>query len=212
MKLRLAAIISVAAAILFGLSFFVIQPQINSLLIGLAGNLFAVAVGIVIINQYMESRERKEAVMGLFILSGQAISTFHNEWLKQCWAKFGRERYGDIGTEYTNAKGDPTALTQDVRQQIYEIYVQDAETQSNVRKLDEALAELSRLAGWSLDPRILSECIRARIAISRLVATSLDGSPEAATAVAEHILDIVNNANGVRDLLMHIAGIPDADD
>jgi len=212
MKSLVAVIVFLSAIAFFSLSFFITQPQINNLLIGLAGNFVAVSLGIVLVNQFLESRARKGAVKALLLLSEQAINAFHNRWLTLCWAKFGRERFGDIGSEYAAARGDPKALPEDVRKALYEIYKQDTETQSNIRKLDEVLTELSRLTGWSLDARVLEECLNARIAISKLLAVTLDDTPEAAEAVTEHLIDTDYCSNIARFRLMKIAGIPEEKD
>lgn len=210
-KLWLALCILICAAVCFGFSFVITQPECNNLLVGLAGNLFAVALGIVIVNQYLESSSRKRAVKALLTLSDQVIAEFHNHWMNICWAEFGRDKYGEIAAEYIRSNGKPEAIKEEVRHQIYAIYKDDLVLQNYVRKLDEVLAEVSRLAGWSLDPSFLAECLRGRIAISRLFSTILDGSILAVNSVTEQILDIDLLANASRQMLIQMAGIKTED-
>lgn len=211
MKIRYAIFVALSGAICLALSFVVFQPQLNAFLIGMSGNLFAVAIGIVIVNQYLESDARKGAVRALLLLSEHAITEFHNNWLDTCWARFGRDTYGGIFSEYLRAGLMPDALRDDVRNTIYDLYVNNPQLQQHTRDLDNVLSELSRLAGWSLDPEILEECLHARTAIARLNAIERNGSPEAIREVTEHVLDIDIHTGHARSLLMKVGGLKDED-
>lgn len=208
-KLWLALFIIVVATIFFGLSFEIVQPEFNSLFIGLAGNLLAVALGIIIVNQYMESHSRKRAVKALLTLSNKVIADFHNHWMNISWAKFGRDRYGEIASEYVRSEGKPEAIQEDTRQGIYSLYKNDPFIQNYIRKLDEVLVEVSRLAGWSLDADVLAECLKARIAISTLSSVKLDDSALAVNTVTEQVLDVDLFTQAARSMLMEIAGVKD---
>jgi hypothetical protein len=208
MKKRLTFAVIGAAVLLLVAALFIKQALISSFLVGVSGNLVAVAVGIVIVNHYLENDARKRAVQALFALSTQTINGFHNTWLDLCWARFGKDEYGKLATEYINSGGRPEALRTESKDALYEIYVNSTELHEAIRRLDEALTELSRLAGWSLDPDILAGSLEARSSIGRLHATTCDGSRKAVDAVTEHILDIDIGTGKARFTLKKIAGLP----
>jgi len=209
LKLLLALLIALSGLASLVGSFYLTTPQWQGFAVGMAGNLIAVAIGIVLVNQYLESSARKGAVKALLMLSEQAIAAFHNRWVTLCWSKFGRDGYGKIGEEYLTANGKPDALKDEVRRDIYDIYVANPEIQNLVKALDEALAELSRLAGWSLDNSLLEESLKARISVSKLLSVVLDGSVDSRKLITEHVLDIDLFTGAARQRLMELAGVED---
>lgn len=207
MKLRVAALIGIIGLAFFVVAFFVTRAPWNSFFLGLSGNMITLALGIVIVNQYLESRTRKSAVRSLLAMSDQYIASFHNYWLNLCWAKFGRDQFGDIAEEYISSNGRPNALRDDVRESIYDIYKNNTQLHEHIRKLEEALIELSRMAGWSLDPSILESCLNARTSISKLGAVPLDDSSKSKSKITEHLLDTDLQTGMVRAALMNVAGV-----
>lgn len=167
----------------------------------------ALAVGVIIVNVLLENRARQNAVRSLLFLAHDAVKDFHNEWMDLVWAKFGREDYGKIGDEYFKAKRKPEALKQSVRSDIYFIVKGNAALLARLEVLDEAMTELSRLGGWSLDPSLLSSCLDARRSIGRIKRAAFDDRDESKDYVTEHILDTDIHSTRARRRLMELAGI-----
>lgn len=209
MKLLLALLIGLSGAASLVGSFYVETTQWQSFLVGMAGNLVAVALGIVLVNQYLESNARRGAVKALLMLSEQSVTAFHNRWLHLCWSRFGRDEYVKINDEYMKANGAPDALKEEVRHDIYDVYVANPDLQNLIKALDEALTELSRLAGWSLDNSLLEESLKARVSVSKLLSVVIDDSVESRSLVTEHVLDIDLFTGAVRQRLMELAGVDD---
>lgn len=65
---------------------------------------------MIALNLYLERSSKKGAVKALFALSQEAIAEFHNTLVRLCWAEFGKEEFGRLIKEFSNAKGDVDAL------------------------------------------------------------------------------------------------------
>jgi hypothetical protein len=209
MKTKLAFLCLVSGAAIAVGAYFIAHTLLQSFLLGLSTNVIALGIGILIVNRVLENDARKSAVRSLLILSERAISDFHNPWLSICWSKVGREEYGRVTTEYLKSGGKPTALKEQDRKIIYELYKLNPVIHQKVAALDETLVELSRMAGWSLSPELLTYCLQARISISRLRAQALDDSLDAQTSVTEHMFDIDAHSGLARSELQQLAGIKD---
>jgi hypothetical protein len=206
MKRRLFFIAIGIGALCFAAGYFVTNESLRSFLIGLSTNFIAIGVGIVFINYYIESDSRKGAVTALFILTDESIANYHDSLLERGWSKFGQEKFSSILDEYTSAALDPSALSGDVRDFLYDLYKQPAFSKT-VNDLDESLTELSRLSGWNLDADLLKYCLEARISVTRLKSLTLDDSSTTKTAVTEHLLDLNLKTSTARYILMRLAGI-----
>jgi hypothetical protein len=190
-------------------AYFTQSPFWQAFLINSSTSFLALGAGLLFVNVYLEGKARKGAVRSLLVLSHRAIVDFHNDLLTAAWSKFGRDQFGKIADEYVKAGGRPEALRSEVRQGFYEMMKSDKNLASRLVALEEALTELSRLAGWSLDPRLLEACLDARISISRLKATALDDSDKAKNDVTEHILDTEFHSSKALRLLKELAGLDD---
>jgi len=179
----------------------------QSVLLHIFGTLLAVTIGLVIVNIFLENRARRDAVKSLLLLAADAIQDFHNGWLDLAWAKFGRDQYGDIGNEYMKSDGKPEALKKSVRSDLYGIVKGNALLLKHIEALDEAMTELSRMGGWSLDPSLLSHCLDARKSLGKLKRATFDDKDESIDYVAEHILDADIRSQMARTRLMELAGI-----
>jgi hypothetical protein len=173
------------------------------------GLFLAVGVGLLIVNIFLESQARQDAVRSLLMLANDAIKDFHNDWMDLVWAKFGREDYGKIGEEYMRAKGKPEALKQSVRSDIYFIVKGNAALISRLEVLEETMTEVSRMGGWSLDASLLAACLDARRSIGRLKRATFDDSDKSKDFVTEQILDTDIRSTRARRRLMELAGIKD---
>jgi len=179
----------------------------QNFLLGISVNFLILGVSLSVINIYFERRTRKGAVRALLILSQRSINTFHNKWLQACWDAFGKDETGKIFKEYTTAKGAAEALKQQVRDNFYNILKNNTEISGLVDDLDNTLVELSRLAGWDLDERLLEACLRARISIQALKSVPFDDSDQSKLNITKNILDVDIRTAKARILLRELAGV-----
>lgn len=178
------------------------------LLINMATTFFAICLGLVVINIYLEKAQRKGAIRSLLHLCNNAIANFHNTFLDLIWTKFGKNEFGDLRNAYMKAGGDPKTLPPETREKLYLL----ATTKQNelsilIQSLEESLAEVTRLVGWDLDADLLSECLKARTAIRHFREVKLDGSDKAKEDISEHLIDIDCFSQYARDKLLELAGI-----
>jgi hypothetical protein len=198
-------------ALTLTLAYFCSSPFWQAFLTNASASFLAIGFGLILVNIYLEKSARKGAVKSLLVLSNRAMVSFHNKWLDLCWAKFGRDEFGKIGQEYIESDGKPEALKQSVRKDIYDLVKNSNDLRSSIENLEESLTELSRMAGWDLDARLLEACLDARISISRFKSIEFDGSEADIDKVTEHIFDIDIHIQNARSLLMDLAGISDED-
>lgn len=102
--------------------------------INAATSFMALGIALIFVNVYLERSARRGAVKSLLVLSNQAIAEFHNAFLDICWAKFGRDEWGQIGREYINAQGQPEALRQEVRRFLYNTAKSNTDPKRKARK------------------------------------------------------------------------------
>lgn len=206
-RLKVAFALGLLAGLTFLAASLVTSALSQSFLVGISSSLVVASIGVVALNFYLESRIRKQAVQSLFFLSQEAIAKFHNHWLDVLWARFGRTETGQMFDEFRNAGLSPAALKKESREYIYREYRENPEIRQNVVGLEASLAELSRMLGWSLDPKVLGACLTARTAIAELQAVSLDDSDEAVDAVVKGLIVIDGLSQAARSTLAKIAGI-----
>jgi hypothetical protein len=200
---------TVLMAACLALAWFVKSKFWEAFLINASTSFLALGVGLIFVSIYLEKNARRGAVKSLLVLSQTAIGNVHNDFLNAAWAKFGRDRFGEIVKEYVGAKGAPQALEHQVRESMYDIVKNNKQLMARIEKLEEALVELSRMAGWDLDARLLRECLEARIAINRLKAVELDDSDEAKNGATEHLFDTDLHTQAAYHMLRELAGIVD---
>jgi hypothetical protein len=204
MKRRVIVIVALLGLLCFGLSFVISQRQWGDFLIGLAGNLIALAVGSWLVNQFLESDGRRRAIRALLILSEESINDFHQHWLALRGSGFNPADEPSRSQESDNADA-AAALSDADRKRLYALYKDNSEFREQVKSLDETLIELSRLAGWSLDPEVMEACLKARTAISRLGTVVLDDSASALADVSKQLLAIDVQTEKARRKLKRIA-------
>ncbi|WP_254459735.1 hypothetical protein [Xanthomonas sacchari] len=207
MKKRFAAIAAIFGVAALVVAYRVTNTTTAGFLSGLAGNLLSLALGILIVNLYLENKSKRSAVLALLSVTQHHVAAFHNHWISTCWAHFGKDRFGQIAKEYLGSGGKPIALSEATRKEIYHLYNGDQTMQKYLLNLDESLTELSRLAGWSLNPDILEASLKTRLSISQLREISLNDSPDAYTQVTEHLLDTDISCGIVLKSLMDVAGV-----
>ena len=209
MKLWIALGLGALAGVAFFGASVVSWPLLQSFLVGVSSSLVVAAMGVIALNFYLENSTRRSAVKALFFLSQEAIAKFHNHWLEVLWARFGRTETGQMFDEFHKASLSPSALKKESRDYIYSLYRDNPEIRQNIVGLENSLAELSRMMGWSLDPKVLRACLAARTAIAELSIVTLDDSDEVVDAVVKGLMVVDALSQVARSSLAKIAGIDD---
>lgn len=212
MKLKLAfgAFALAAPSLFFGLCST--NPVWQSFFAGLSSSLVVLGVGILSINLYLESASKRDVAKALSYLSLTPICHYLNAWVSRCKAVFGRDAYAKIWKELIAAKQDVNALQKDVRKKIYEIYANSTDIRERIFDLETTLAELTRIIGWDLDPKLLTSILVARTEIIRLKSVVLDGSDRSIDRVTKYLFYIYANTDLIRKTLLKIADVQESDD
>lgn len=199
---------SVGLGFLTGIGgYFIENAYLQNIAVEICGLFLALAIGMTVVNVVLENKQRQSAVKSLLLLISDSINDFHNTLISQFWAKFGKDRWGEIIDEYVGANGKAEALSEEVRNEIYKIVKERPFLLEKLEKLEESMIELSRLGGWSLDPEVLGYCLDFRRSVISLKQIELDDLPETKTEVTEHLLDSDLHSSFVRGRLMDLAGI-----
>lgn len=201
--------VNLLLAILMGVASFYSKPEFwQPLLINIATTFFAAALGILLVNIYLERDSRKKAVRALLQLAQDGIADFHNSFLNMVWTKFGKDDFGDLRYKYKKAGGDIMVLTPEQRKSIYDM---SKENQDKIgpllEKLDQALSETVNLVGWTLDADFLSQSLQARNAIRSYRVIEHNDSDEAINGIAEHLIDIDTFSATAYQILKGVSGI-----
>ena len=204
---RLAFSTIVAGFVCLVLAYYSSYEFASSFLLGMSGNLIALGLGVIAVNIYLDNKSKRSAVRALLGVTQHHVTAFHNAFLTASWAHFGKNAFTDTVKEYMGSNGNPEALSQATRDDIYQLYKDSPNLQQLLVGLDEALTELSRLAGWSLSPDVLEASLKTRLSISKLRSADLDDSSESKTYVTEHLLDTDIQSALVLQSLANVAGI-----
>ena len=179
----------------------------QSLLVNLATVFFGAALAIVVVNIYLERDSRRKAVGALLRLATDGIADFHNTFLDLMWGKFGKDDFGQLRERFKNARGDIMVLNQEQRRAIYDMGKQHhAKLTPLLEKLDQVLAEVTSLVGWSLDSTLLTQVLQGRNAIRRFRSITLDDSDQAINEAAEHLIDIDTFSASAYHILKALSG------
>lgn len=188
-------------------AYFIPSAFFQNIVINIGTTFFALGVGLILVNIYLENKAKKGAVKSLFVLVQKSIAEFHNYLLNVGWAKYGSEGFGEIIVEYVKSNGNPQSIKKDNRLFFYDLVKNDREILTKVEILQNNLTELSRLIGWNLDYNLLEAILDARISIGKLKETILNDSDESIDYATEHLLDVDLRTQNARSLLLRLADI-----
>lgn len=178
------------------------------LLINISTTFLAVAIGIVIVNIYLDKASRRDAVLSLLQLSDRAIVDFHDHLLGLVWTKFGKDEWGEILDGYVESGGDPMTVKPGYRRWVYDLAKADSSKLGPlIQSLDNSLQEIISLVGWSLDADLLAFALRARNAIRLFRGIPLDDSDEACSKITEHLIDLDLQSGLARRRLVDISEV-----
>ena len=177
-------------------------------LVNVATMFLAVAVGVIAINIYLERHKRKGPIRSLYELAAGAMADFHNTLLDLVWTKFSKTDFQQIQEHYMEHGGDVMVVSPENRKQVYDLAKSNADQIVRlVDNLDEAMAELTSLVGWDLDPELLENTLSARHSIRSFKAISFDDSQEARNRITEHLFDTDIYTTETRFRLRELSGM-----
>jgi len=201
-----------ALALAIGVGAYFVPPQYwQPLLINLATTFFAVGVGIIVVNIYIDKESRKGAVVSLLQLSHRAISDYHDQFVDLVLKRFGRDEWESIVNGYIKGEGDVMTIKPDHRKWIYDLAKENQNKLGPcIQDLDDALQEIISLVGWNLDDDLLALGLRGRNAIRLYRGIPYDDTDEAKAKISEYLLDMDLQSMFVRDRLIELSEIEKA--
>jgi hypothetical protein len=205
---RYLILISLVLAALTGTSaYYTTSNFFQAYLIEVSATFFSVAVGVVVVNIYLDRASRIGPTKLILALSHEALVNFHNTYLGLLLTKFGRNEIQTFQAIYVGANGDPKALSPNIRSQIYEVAKsKENELTRLLQELENALSEITALAGWDLDTQLLENTLKSRTAIRGYRKISFDDSDDAKEKVTEALLDIDIFTAEVHGILIKLGG------
>lgn len=201
-------LISVILAALAGVAaYYSTSNFFQSYLIEVSATFLSVAVGVVVVNIYLDRASRKGPTKLILALSNEAIVSFHNTYINLLLTKFGKSELQAFADIYINTNGDPKALSPNIRSQIYELAkMKENELTKLLHDLEGALTEITSLAGWDLDTQLLESTLKARTAIRQYRKLSFDDSDDAKEKLTEALLNIDIFTDEVHTILIKLGG------
>lgn len=185
-------VVSLASSVFLGLCGYVASERFwQPLLINLATTCFAVAIGVVAVNLYLDAAGKRDAVGVLLNVAGSALSNFRRDVDALLLSKYSQKEANEIIDEYVRSDMRVDSLTPEQRSTIYRIAKSSAPMLvPRIRDLDDALLDIREAVGWDLDSAILADSLRARKAIRRFRDFNFDDSENAKRNAVELFLDM----------------------
>ena len=185
-----------------------LTAYLQAVLIGFGFVAISLALGLVVINHFLQLSEKRAAVGPLLNMVGPALSEFHDQLLDKAWEVFGKEDFDRVIDKYLNGDLDPLSLNATERNQISTIVINEYEAISLIlNRIEIELKELAFVVGWSLDPQLIGSSYECRLSIARLRTEVEDNNAKDETKICEHYLDIALHADTVFATLASIADI-----
>jgi len=207
-KVAVAPIVAGILAILGGV--FISVPYWQSIVGSCGVGLVFLGIGIFVVNVMLERHDRSQAVGSILKMANDAIASFHNRFLDLVWTAYSKDDFSKIGVGYLKSNGDIKSIPPDDRSKIYGIFRDKRSELTNLAaELEPILMETTSLAGWNLDPIILSACLEARQSLRKFTQCKFDGTDTDRDNVVEQILDLHAHTQTVRRKLLELSGIKD---
>lgn len=207
-------IISVLLAIAMALAGFSQSPGfVQDVLVGLSTTFFGVGLGVVVINYYLTSVDKKSAAGPISKLIAPNIAKLHNElFIKHLIKELGKEEMSRLLGIYQKHKGQPNAFSPSDRDILYDAIVPIRKELSDVYDaLHEQMKEVTLLLGWTYDTAITAAALTARLSYGAFKSAAWDGSVEDKLKVIEAYLDSEGATSTVYSKLQSHLGLKDSE-
>lgn len=178
------------AAIVVGVAgYFITQPYFQALAAGLSSTALGLALAVLLVNKFLNSSEKQSAAAPLLQLISPNVRKLHNNlFLKLGRSKFGIDEFNTMIDTYQKNKRDPQAFKPAQRLELFEmIKTNRSELASTYEILQDQFRELSTIAGWSFDPRVVAMTLTARLNFATFKAIPWDETPPADATVLKAV-------------------------
>ncbi|MBX7486947.1 hypothetical protein K3177_00315 [Qipengyuania sp. GH25] len=183
----------------------------RELLISLFGTFGGLAVGLFVINFYIDKNSRKIAALPLALLIETAVNRLHNDYFVGiAHAKFGSTKFGSMLDEFGEANREPTAFSPEDRQALREMILKHKDQiKAAIQDLDQRFSTLITVLGWSFDAQVVAAALEAKRNASELIAALDTDDPDQEYRLIKHWFDVDATANSTRSFLAKILGYQD---
>ncbi len=198
---------SLGLSLLLG-GYYIPDEYWRSASINLSTGLLFFGLGIYIVNIYLERHTRSHAVRALLRMVNESIAAFHNRLLDLAWTRYSKEEFANLAVRYLKGNADIMSISPQDRQTLFSLFNENrAEITRLAANLEPILMEATSLAGWNLDPMILTRCLEARQSLRKLLQCDFEDRDDSRDSVVEHILDLDAHSQLARRKLLELAGI-----
>jgi hypothetical protein len=210
--LRIAAASLMSAVALCASAYFA-HGYWHDLAMMLANVAVSLGVGLLVVNRYLNTDERRRAAMPLLRLIAPAIQEFHNEhFIRRGRLAFGTPVFNELIASYQKHGRRPDALSPAQRDGLYElIKTGKAEFEPIITRLLDTLKEISSILGWSFSPSLMRNILDCRYNIVALQNLKYDDTIEDKLRACEHLLDFEADSAAVLRDLTSLLGMKEQD-
>lgn len=182
--------------------FFIKQQYLQSIIANISITFFGGALGVLIVNIYIEKSEKKKALKSLLRMIAPTVARASDTMLAEVHRHFGTQEFSEIQIKYKKSGGDPKVLTPTERDKIYDmIHNNKSIFEDSAKIISEELKELAVIMGWSFNPAVLRELFDCRTAIRAFMTLSFTGTPQDKLDTCEQYLDFHIKAHSVVSML-----------
>lgn len=208
-----AAALSVGAAAVGAIGFFLPVGYLQGLVGNVAATILGLAAGVIFVNIYLASSEKGAAAAPLLKLIAPALKELHNDLhVTHLKDTFGIEKTRTLIDIYEKNKRNPQAFSPEQCNELHSAIVSKAADLLRVHEiLIEQFRELSMITGWSFDPAVTAAALESRLNFIkfRSLQAQATHSPDVKYQVVEAYLDGEAAAMAVFEKLVHRVGLPD---
>jgi hypothetical protein len=180
----------------------------QDVLVSLFSTFLGAAIGLAVVNVFLDRRSKRIAAMPLAQLIQGPIAQFHDDFFITLGRnKFGTARFNELIDDYQNNGRDPVALSPEQRQGISEIIDEHKDRILQVTSdIDARLTDLINVLGWSFDANIISSALTCKQNISQFRAHIDPDTDRDRLRRIEMYLDIDAAAGGALERLYNVLG------
>lgn len=208
------AIAAFFVTLCFGFAAYYSTGFAESVLLSLMSTSLSLAVGLVIVNGFINEAERKKAAKVLASMVAVNVAEYHNRFIQLGHQKFGIPEWNGVIETMNQNKRNPDALSPQQRDVVVEILEENKdEIAANVTAIDDGFRELSYILGWNFHPKVTRDAISSRLEIAKLqTAISKIPIPEHEKRQAiEKFFDVDAEVTAVLNTLLEMTGADVAD-
>lgn len=213
MPTKLISAISFLIALSLSIAAHSFTDYWRDILLMLAGTALSLSIGLLAINLYLNTNERRRAAAPLLQMIVPDIQKYHNDFLIEPGRlTFGTPNFNALLDSYAQHNGSPKAFSPEQRDGLYCMILEQKDAIFGLLPgLESKLREMASLIGWTYEPSIIRAILTCRLSIQAFQNLTFDGSVECKLSACEHFLDIDSSSSAVLEALMKILGKKDED-